>query len=65
LGGAGVILTMNGTNGQPYKVLTSTNVANPLSTWTTNATGTLTGSTLYYTNGPATNAQQFYLITSP
>ena len=60
-----VVLNFSGTNGQSYKVLTSTNVAQPLSNWVSIATGTLTGSTLYYTNGPATNAQQFYIITSP
>jgi len=63
--GNNVVLAFSGTNGQPYKVLSSTNVATPLSNWVSIATGTLTGLPMTYTNGPATNAQRFYIITSP
>jgi len=60
-----IVLNFSGTNGQSYKVLASTNVATPLSNWVSIVTGTLTGLPMSYTNGPATNAQEFYIITSP
>ena len=63
--GSQMVLTFSGTNGQTYKVLTSTNVAAPLANWTAISTGVLTGLPISCTNGPAANTRQFYIITSP
>jgi fibronectin-binding autotransporter adhesin len=57
------VMTFSGTNGTWY-VLSATNVALPISAWTTNATGTFsgTGSTVNFTNAAATDLQRFYRI---
>ncbi len=63
------ILSFSGTNGAPggpYELLTSTNVALPLSQWTVVASGNFgvngTFSGLNVTNAPS--AQQFYLLSA-
>lgn len=58
-------LTFSGPNGQSYKVLSSTNVVLPLASWTVLTTGTFGASPVTFTDGSATNAQQFYRIQSP
>ncbi len=58
-------MTFTGPNGQPYEVLTSTNVATPLVGWVTNSSGILTGGNVTYTNQSPTNPSQFYIIQSP
>jgi autotransporter-associated beta strand protein len=65
LANGGVVLSFSGTNGQSYQVLSSTNLNIPLSNWTAVSSGTLTGSTINYTNAPATDPQRFFIITSP
>jgi autotransporter-associated beta strand protein len=61
----GLVLQFSGTNGQSYKVLSSTNLNVALSNWTAVSSGTLTGSTVNYTNAPTTDPQRFFIITSP
>ena len=58
-------LTFSGSSGQSYQVLTSTNVALPLSSWTVLTSGTFGASPVTYTDTGATSAQQFYCIKSP
>jgi hypothetical protein len=70
IGGYGVagsqwVLNFTGTNGQPWRVLSSTNVATPLTNWTVVASGTFNGTTVHYTNTTPTDPQRFYSITSP
>ena len=63
-------LVFQGTNGTPgggYSVLSSTNVAAPLTAWLTNTTGTFTG-TGTFSNAVPVNAavpQDFYLLRVP
>jgi autotransporter-associated beta strand protein len=58
----GTGFTPNGT----YSILTSTNVGAPLSTWTTNATGTFSGSGAFSQAIPAGSAAQgFFLLKTP
>ena len=63
--GGGVVLNFSGTNGQSWKILTSTNLALPATNWSTVTTGTFGGSAVNYTNNAPTDAQRFYRITSP
>ena len=65
LGSGGAIMTFSGTNGQTYQVLTSTDVATPLTNWTPVAAGTFSGVPVSYTNSPASEAKRFFIITSP
>jgi autotransporter-associated beta strand protein len=58
-------LTFSGPDGQPYTVLTSTNVALPQASWTVLESGTFGASPVTYTDTGATNAQQFYRVKSP
>jgi autotransporter-associated beta strand protein len=58
-------LTFSGPSGQTYKVLSSTNVALPLSLWRVLASGTFGANPVTYLDTSATNAQQFYCIQSP
>ena len=62
-GSTAVISGTNGTPGATYYVLTSSNVALPLSQWTPLATNTFASDGSFsYTTTTATNAQQFYNI---
>ena len=63
--GGGVVLNFSGTNGQSWKILTSTNLALPVTNWSTVTTGTFGGSAVNYTNNSPADAQRFYRITSP
>ena len=65
LTGTSFPLTFSGTSGQSYEVLTSTNVALPLSSWTVLTSGTFGASPVIFTATGATNTQQFYCIKSP
>jgi hypothetical protein len=57
--------SFTGANGQTYHVLTSTNVVLPLTSWQSLSSGTFATGTVNFTDPAATNAQQFYRITSP
>ena len=59
-------LVINGGNGQGYSVLSSTNLALPLSSWLVLQSGTLPGSPVVFTDLTATNYPlRFYTISSP
>jgi hypothetical protein len=65
LTGTSFPLTFDGPSGQSYQVLSSTNVALPLASWSLLSSGTFGGSPVTYTDTSATNATQFYRIVSP
>ena len=65
LTGTSFPLTFSGPNGQNYKVLSSTNVALPLASWTALTNGTFGAGPVTCTDTSATNVQQFYRIRSP
>ena len=65
LTGTSFPLTFDGPSGQTYQVLSSTDVALPLASWTVLTTGTFGASPVTYTDTNATNGQQFYRIQSP
>jgi len=65
--GGNLILTGVGTPGNSYVVLTSTNVAAPLSAWTTNVTGVFNGAGLF-SNAIPTSASapaHFFRLRTP
>ena len=64
-GSGAVELMFTGASGQPYTVLTSTNLATPLSNWVQLTNGTFNGSPTNFTDSAATNKTRFYLIESP
>ena len=71
LGGAkhdasGFSFSFSGPNGQPYTVLSTTNLTLPLSQWQTNSTGVLTGtnSPISFTNSTPTGSR-FYQVRTP
>jgi len=59
------VLSFTGTNGQTWKLLTSTNVALAVTNWTTVVSGTFSNVVVNYTNPSPTEPKRFYLITSP
>ena len=66
--GAGTVeLTFRGPVGAPYTLLTTTNVAAPLSSWipVLNGTGTFGATVTTNRDSTATNGGQFYRIRSP
>jgi hypothetical protein len=65
LNGGNYEVTFSGPSGQTYHVLSSTNVALPLASWTPVSSGTFAGSPVTYTNSSPNDAQRFYIITSP
>jgi autotransporter-associated beta strand protein len=65
LSGTSFPLTFSGPSGQSYQVLTSTNVALPMTNWTVLSSGSFGASPVTYTDTGATNAHQFYRIKSP
>jgi hypothetical protein len=65
LGGGGVVLSFSGTNGQSWKILTSTNLTKPLADWDVATSGTFAGGTVSYTNTSVADPQRYYRITSP
>ncbi len=58
-------LVCSGPSGQTYKVLTNTNVSQPLASWTLLASGTFGAVPDVFTDTAATNGIQFYRIVSP
>ena len=58
-------LIFSGPNGQGYTVLSSTNAALPLATWTPLTTGTFGAGSVTFTDTSATNDMRFYRIKSP
>jgi autotransporter-associated beta strand protein len=65
LGGTSFPLTFSGPSGQSYQVLSSTNLARPLASWTVLKSGTFGAGPVTFTDTGATNKQQFYRIQSP
>jgi hypothetical protein len=65
LSGTSFPLTFSGPSGQSYHVLSSTNMALPLASWTTLTSGTFGASPVTYTDTSATNGTKFYRIQSP
>lgn len=65
----GTNLVINGTNGQAgeqFDVLTSTNVAAPLASWTSISSGTFGGNNFSITNAVTTGTpRQFYILRIP
>lgn len=59
-------LTLTGSVGQAYKLLATSDVTAPLSTWTVLEAGTLPSATYQYTDLTATNhAYRFYVTATP
>jgi fibronectin-binding autotransporter adhesin len=58
-------LMFSGPDGQPYEVLTSTDVSLPLADWTPLTNGTFGTGSVAYTDTAATNSARFYRIASP
>jgi Putative Ig domain len=56
--------TFNGTSGQTYEVLSSTNVAAPMTQWVTNLSGTFNGSPVTFATNTIGRAN-FYRVRSP
>lgn len=57
-------LMFSGPNGQPYEVLTSTDVSLPLASWTLLMNGTFGAAPVAYTDTTATNSARFYRVVS-
>jgi autotransporter-associated beta strand protein len=65
-GGNLIIQGTNGASSGTYSILTSTNLALPLSSWTTNITGSFTAGGAFSNAIPVTTqGQQFFLIKQP
>jgi autotransporter-associated beta strand protein len=62
--GSGFGMTFSGPAGQTYQVLSSTNVALPMASWTPVASGTFSGSSVTYTSA-FTAPSCFYRVVSP
>jgi autotransporter-associated beta strand protein len=62
--GSAFSFTVTGTNGQHYTLLSSTNVAASLATWTTNQQGLFIGNSLTYTNTPV-DTKRFFDVRTP
>jgi hypothetical protein len=62
-----IVSGINGTASSTYSVLTSTNVAAPLSTWVTNMTGTFSGNSRFTNSIPINlnTRQSFFIIKQP
>ena len=56
---------LTGPSGIPYHILTSADVAAPVSTWTPVSSGTFSGGDDTVTDSSASGSQQFYVITVP
>jgi len=66
ISGAGLFTaSFSGTNGQSYRVLTSTNLALPFTNWLVLTNGTFDVNLMSFTDHAATNIQRFYRVTSP
>jgi hypothetical protein len=65
MSGGAIILSFSGTNGQTWEILTSTDVAKPLTNWDVVTNGTFSGEPVNYTNSSIAEPQRYYRITSP
>jgi PKD repeat protein len=65
-GGSLILSGNNGPAGQPYRILSSTNVALALAGWTPVWTNVFAADGSYaYTNTPVTNKSSFFILISP
>jgi len=65
-GGSLILSGANGTPSAQYRILTSTNVALPLASWTPVVTNVFASDGSYsYTNSAATNSAGFFILVSP
>jgi hypothetical protein len=60
-----LVLTGTGSPGTGYTLLSSTNVALPLAQWTTNASGSFSGSGTSSNAIPLTSTNRFFLLRQP
>jgi autotransporter-associated beta strand protein len=60
-----VTLTFGGVNGQTYRVLDTTNLAQPLSQWQTLANGTFGVNLIQYTDNATAGSARFYRLAAP
>ncbi|HEV2691513.1 MAG TPA: Ig-like domain-containing protein [Verrucomicrobiae bacterium] len=59
-------LAFSYTNGQPYRIIGSTNLAKPITNWTVVTSGTVTNNPVIFTDpGSLTNTYRFYRVVSP
>jgi autotransporter-associated beta strand protein len=63
--GGSFAMAFSGTNGQTFKILTSTNVSLPMTNWAPLTSGTFGAGSVTYTDPAATNVARFYRIVSP
>jgi hypothetical protein len=63
--GGDYTLAFSGPSGQTYKVLHSTDVKLPLTSWTVLTSGSFTGGTDTYQDLAPADPQRFYIIMSP
>jgi autotransporter-associated beta strand protein len=63
--GTSAVLSFSGTNGQTWRVLTSTNVAAPYYSWIAVASGTFSGSVVNYTNASTAEPKRFFRVACP
>ena len=62
----GFSFSVSGGSGQSYTVLSSTNIAAPMTAWTSNAQGVFGPSgTANYTNPPPLDAQRYFRVRTP
>ena len=65
-GGSLILSGVNGPAGQPYRILSSTNVALPLGSWLPVYTNVFALDGSYsYTNTPVTGSASFFILVSP
>ena len=65
LANSAAVLNFSGTNGQTWKILSSTNLTKALTNWDVVTNGTFAGVPVTYTNTTPVDPQRFYIITSP
>ncbi|MDB6067249.1 MAG: phosphoesterase [Pedosphaera sp.] len=59
-------LSFNAPSGQPYRLLGTTNISQPLASWTVLSSGTVSSNPVVYTDTTATNlTRRFYCLVSP
>ena len=63
--GGGFVFSFTNNPGATFSVLTSTNITLPPGQWTRIGSATNVSSGLYQFTAPATNAQQYYRVSSP
>jgi len=64
--GGGLTLSGTGPNGAVYRILSATNLAQPVGNWTPTTTGAFNGGVFNFTDSTATNfSQRFYRAVTP